>query len=50
MTQLHALLAEAAEVAVWWTLASLTAGLFLARIGWARKKTRPTPPHRSTDD
>lgn len=27
----------------WWTLASLTAGLLLARIGHALKKTRRSP-------
>ena len=31
----------------WWTLASLTAGLLLARIGRALRKPRRTPPeHR----
>ena len=31
----------------WWTLASLTAGLLVARLGRALRKPRPTPPeHR----
>ena len=43
MTAFLDLLAAVAEFAAWWTLASLTAGLLLARIGHALKKTRRSP-------
>ena len=47
MTAFLDLLAAVAEFAAWWTLASITAGLLLARIGRALRKPRPTPPeHR----
>ncbi|HEY9367245.1 hypothetical protein [Streptomyces sp.] len=47
MTAVLDYVAAVAEFAAWWTLASLTAGLLLARLGRALRKPHPTPPeHR----